>query len=209
MKQLLGMKFGRLRVLREAGRSPKGLVLWECKCDCGKYLKIKGTYLTGGTESCGCLVKERLQAQGSHNHCRRGEESPTWRSWKSMLGRTRPTHKSHAYYYDKGITVYPEWREFSIFLSDVGERPLGTTLDRVDGSKGYTPENCRWATNKEQGNNKACIALYTYDGATKSLTDWSNDSRCVVTTAALYARVLKYNVPIDKALTIPNRGRLK
>lgn len=209
MKDLTGKVFGRLTAIKPLGRTNKGLVLWECICTCGNTKTVRGVNLTKGTKSCGCLVKERLQAQGSHNHCRRGEESLTWRSWKSMLNRVEPAHKSHAYYYDKGIGVCSEWHEFSVFLVDMGERVKGTTLDRVDNTKGYCPDNCRWATKKQQANNRTCMKTYTYEGDTKSLTDWSEDPRCKVSKPTLYARVLKYNAGIETALTTPLKGRLK
>jgi hypothetical protein len=209
MKDITGKVFGRLSVIREAGRSEKQLVLWECKCECGNTITIKGTYLIKGTQSCGCIVKDRLRLQGTHNNCKRGKESPTWVSWKSMLDRVKPTHKSHAYYYDKGVKVCPQWQDFSVFLHDMGNRPDDTTLDRIDTSLGYEPANCRWATKKEQANNRGCMKLYEYDGDAKTLTEWSEDPRCLPTKQSLYARVLKYNVPIDKALTTPHKGKLK
>ena len=209
MKDLTGNTFGRLQVIKSVGVTNKSLVLWECLCECGNTKVVRGVNLLKGTQSCGCILKERLSNQGSHNHCRRGEESLTWRSWKSMLDRTRPTHKSHAYYYDKGITVCPEWREFSNFLIDMGERVEGTTLDRIDNSKGYSLDNCRWATKAQQATNRECIKLYTYAGDTKTLTEWSKDPRCRVSVHALYARVLKYNADIETAITTPSKGKLK
>jgi hypothetical protein len=98
----------------------------------------------------------------------------TYISWKAMVARcTRPSHQRYAVYGGAGITVCDRWLSFDAFLDDMGERPLGKTLDRVDNNKGYLPENCRWATRKEQSRNRRDNQTATIDGETKTLAEWA------------------------------------
>lgn len=199
---LRGQTFGRLTVLEKMPTN-KRTSKWRCICACGAAVIASGVVLKAGRkQSCGCLVKERMRAQGSHNHCRAGAETPTWRSWKSMHDRCRPTHKSHAYYYDKGIAVCKRWQKFKNFLVDMGERPVGTTLERTNNNKGYTPSNCVWATQSEQQSNKTTTRRYTFEGETKTLTAWSRDARCKVPYNTLHKRVRVYGFPFIESMTV-------
>lgn len=87
-----------------------------------------------------------------HGHARKrgAKRSPTYVSWNNMWSRARGSYPFPEYYRDKGVTVCERWSKFANFLADMGERPPGTSLDRIDGSAGYSPENCRWATPKQQ-----------------------------------------------------------
>lgn len=201
---LIGNTYGKLTVVGEVGRNPRGLVIWRCVCSCGGEKQTTIVALNRNPNiDCGCSHITRMKTQGKHNHCRRNAESKTWRSWKSMHDRCKPNHKSKKYYYDKGITVCERWKEFINFLHDMGERPEGTTLDRINNSFGYSKENCRWVNLKTQSTNRGCVKTYTYQGDTKTLTDWAKDPRCKVPLSALYARVLKYKFEFVKSLITP------
>lgn len=157
---LIGERFGRLAVVAEAPRSG-GKVRWECLCDCGsKIVATTSNLRTAHTASCGCMRSEinsrrAIERNTVHGHNKVGGETPTHRSWASMLKRcSNGNHKSFKDYGGRGIKVCDQWRNFETFLADMGERPLGRTLDRIDVNGNYDASNCRWATLSEQQKNK-------------------------------------------------------
>jgi len=148
---------------------------WWCQCDCGTVrLVIVRSLINGVSKSCGCLKKE-LAAHASigrtttHGH----SHSPTWNCWSAMVQRcTNPANGSYADYGGRGITVCDEWRRFDNFLADMGERPKGTSIDRIDNNAGYMPGNCRWATASQQARNRRSSLLVSMDGKTMCVADW-------------------------------------
>lgn len=102
--------------------------------------------------------------------------SPTYNTWVNMIGRcTRPYHHGFARYGAQGVTVCDRWLTFSNFLADMGERPVKTTLDRLDGARGYEPGNCRWATIQEQQGNTRSNVMATHDGRTQCVSAWARE----------------------------------
>jgi len=165
---LTGQRFGRLVAMWPAGRKSTRRVVWLCCCDCGR-LKLCLTSLlrNGNSRSCGCLRRENCRRTGllpkgdpwNKRGCTvRGRATPTYSSWRSMLQRCgNPHHKFFHNYGGRGVTICDRWREehgFENFLADMGERPLILTLDRINNDGNYEPNNCRWATRKEQCKNK-------------------------------------------------------
>lgn len=152
LDELGGRRFGRLCVLGREGienRQPT----WRCKCDCGNEIVTYGNGLRrGSVKSCGCLVADNNRSlRERHGHARKGERSPTYRTWLAMRDRCEKSDNGTYHRYGaRGIKVCERWQLFDNFLADMGERPPGLTIDRIDPERGYEPGNCRWATYSEQ-----------------------------------------------------------
>ena len=174
LSDLTGMEFGRLVVVsRDQNRGRR--VAWLCRCECGSTCIARGSDLSMGKHrSCGCLQVDRATRHGHTSRDTR-KISPTYRSWVSMIQRcTNPKATAYHRYGGRGITVCERWLEsFDAFLEDMGERPEGMTLDRRDDDSGYSPDNCRWATRKEQSRNRCDNRRLEYDGETRSVAEWS------------------------------------
>jgi hypothetical protein len=155
VSDLVGLKFGRLTVLSRAPNGKSG-IRWLCRCECGALKDVSTQSLKyGHTQSCGCLAREATSARSKrHGHASPYSRTPTYRSWEAMIRRTtNPVSSNWDTYGGRGISVCHEWRDFSVFLSDMGERPDGTTLDRTDPNGDYEPDNCRWASSSVQSRN--------------------------------------------------------
>lgn len=157
---MIGSVYGKLVVLKRVGSTKQGKTTWECKCECGKTKTVvSGSLKSGLTRSCGCIQKEiatiNCLKKTKHNHSGKGA-TRTYISWKSMKDRCyntkSPSYKYCGYY---GITVCDSWlNSFENFLADMGERPQGKSIDRIDNFKGYSKDNCKWSTVLEQNRNK-------------------------------------------------------
>lgn len=160
---LTNQRFGRLLVSYEtqSKRSPSGALkrYFLCVCDCGNERIIElSTLRSGHTKSCGCLHKEQLATRArKHGHAVGNRRSATHAAWTNMIQRcTNPKRRDYSRYGGRGITVCDRWlHSFENFLEDMGEKPKATSLDRYPDTNGnYEPGNCRWATAREQSNNK-------------------------------------------------------
>jgi hypothetical protein len=146
---LVGQRFGRLRVVARGENSTSGQTCWLCQCDCGQFTTVSSTHLRiGNTKSCGCLA---LEMRTKHSHAARGLRDRTYESWEAMKQRcTNPNQPRWECYGGAGVTVCERWMTFTNFLADMGERPEGTTLGRFGDVGNYEPGNCAWQTQREQ-----------------------------------------------------------
>lgn len=147
-----GQRFGKLIVSSVAG------LVATCRCECGSDHATRTYLLVGGkTRSCGCLTLK-------HGHGRSGLRSGTYSSWMSMISRcSNPRAPGFEMWGGRGITVCDRWLSFDAFLADMGERPGGHSIDRIDNDGNYEPGNCRWATAKEQSRNQRTTKLSESD----------------------------------------------
>ena len=152
-----GTKFGRLTIVKEVEPyiwNKLKFRQFECKCDCGKIIQSRLDVMkNGNVNSCGCLHLDRIT---KHNHCTRTIKSPEYYSYSAMVQRcTNPKNRDWKTYGGRGIKVCDKWLEsFENFLNDMGSRPIGTTLDRINSDWNYEPGKCRWSTPKVQANNR-------------------------------------------------------
>lgn len=147
-----GQKFGRLSFIRTFDQG------WsESKCECDRvWVGRTACVLRGSTRSCGCLKREIIAAGRAHFvHGHGSKHDPTHRAWLEMRRRcNNPNCISFERYGARGIKVCERWDSFANFLEDMGARPPGLSLDRIENNGNYEPDNCKWSTAKEQANNR-------------------------------------------------------
>ena len=155
-----GKRFGRLVALHQESPEKLGRALWVCECDCGVVKTVPAYRLVAGsTTSCGCAQKEAVTRHGLSGH-------PLYNTWNGIIQRCYdPNHPAFKWYGANGIGVCDRWRESPLsFIKDMGAKPDGYSIDRIDGTKDYSKENCRWATSSEQQNNRRNNRWFLYLG---------------------------------------------
>lgn len=200
-KDITGQRFGRLLAISHTGlRNKDKRPIWVFRCDCGTTKQIANRYVvSGNTSSCGCLEKENLsRISGIITHGK--SKTSTYKIWTDMKKRClNKRHWAYSSYGGRGITVATEWNKFENFLADMGGRPKGLTLDRIDNNAGYSKQNCRWTTRKEQGRNKRNNKFYAINGLSKTIPEWAEVLK--INPWTLYERAKK-----GKPLNAPVRG---
>lgn len=206
MYDLTGQKFGRLLVLERAGTDKRKNATWRCLCDCGNETIKSSVYLRNGdTKSCGCLHKEVVSDMKSTH---RKSKSRLYKVWAGIKNRcSNPKASNYKYYGGKGITMCSEWaRSFDAFYKwafqngyDETAHAQECTIDRINVSEGYSPENCRFATHKEQCNNQTSNKILTYNGEEHTMAEWADILGIKYTT--LRARIRR-GLPIEKAFSV-------
>lgn len=195
-----GQRFGLLTVIAECAErcvTSRGrtIVRYFCQCECGEATFTHKDHLfSGHSRSCGCQQLKAITRHGKSN-------SRVYHAWQHMVDRcTKESDKNYRHYGGRGITVCERWMKFENFLEDMGEPSLGLSIDRVNNNEGYRPENCRWATRKEQQNNRRANVVYEFKGERLTLVQWA---RRLGTTGQNIQNRLKLGWPLERALTEP------
>lgn len=168
---MVGDTFGRLLVIDRAGSDKNGNAKWKCVCECGEVTVVYGQSLrSGATTSCGCFNREAKPSATTHGASHTSE----YKAWFGMLQRcSNPRNEKWHRYGGRGISVCDRWKEYENFLADMGPRPPGMTIDRENNNGNYEPGNCRWATQKTQGNNRGNNRIFCIDGVDMTLSEAS------------------------------------
>jgi hypothetical protein len=202
---LTGQRFTRLTVIAPAPSRGRGR-RWLCRCDCGATKNVSAANLKSGNNlSCGCLRREQSSQRGKYGYSMWA--SSEYKSWCGMRERCYDkTALRYSDYGERGIEMCERWRNsFENFYADMGPRPSpGHTLDRIDNDGPYSPDNCRWATEREQSRNKRNNRWITHEGETMCLQDWAE--RTGIPAPTLHQRLGKLGWPVGRALTQPIRG---
>lgn len=176
-KRLDGKKFGRLYVRDYHGKNIHGIATWLCECDCGEIAIVpQGSLTNGFTKSCGCYGKE-FPSHTIHG----GKGDRLYYIWKSMRERCNTTTStSYSKYGNRGIIICSEWNDYSVFRDWSYENGYSKqlTIDRIDNDGNYCPENCRWATWKQQARNTRRTRYYVFDGIKKPFIEWCEELGC-------------------------------
>ena len=193
-----GLRIDRIVVLEYAGTQWSGNPMWLVRCDCGivKKRAASGLRANSKTKSCGCL-------RTTHGYSVKGKKhSPGYKCWRGMRQRClSPANNTYARYGGRGIKICDRWLNFSNFVADMGEPAAGKTIERIDNDKGYSKENCRWASMKEQCQNRGSSVFVEYNGQRKTMAEWSEISG--IKYATLRNRIIAQNKPLDVAFNMP------
>jgi hypothetical protein len=203
-RDLTGERFGRLLVQRKDGYNKHHQLYWLCECDCGNYKLVLGSLLRNGeTQSCGCLHKE---VTGNINRKHSLANTPIYSLWNSMIDRCHlPTSHTYNRYGERGISVCERWHNFENFYADMGDKPEGMSLERIDNNGDYCPENVIWATAKQQANNRKSNVVLEHNGKKQTMQQWCDELGLKIGT--VWARLNVYGYTVEQALTAGRRVR--
>ena len=201
LHDLTGQTFGRWIVLERAPNRGR-YVCWLCRCQCGNTGIVRsGNLVTETSRSCGCLHIDTITTH-------KQTDTPEYSTWTAMKSRCyTKSNAGYPYYGGRGITVCERWlHSFPNFLVDMGHKPTPNhSLDRIDSNGDYCPENCRWALQETQDNNRRSNRFITFNDKTQTVAQWAKEVG--LTRTALLSR-LAWGWPIEDALTWPaERGR--
>lgn len=205
----INRKYNRLTIISEpymVKKGSKNMKYVECRCDCGKIIPIRLTVVKNNiTKSCGCLQKDKVRIFAKEKFStHKLTKHPLYTVWRHMKERCyrKKTHNYHRYG-GRGIIVCDNWKnDFKKFYDWALENGWkeGLTIERINNDGNYEPENCTFVTPKKQANNRHTNHYLTIFGETKSLKEWSEDNRCIISYSMLQSRILKGWHP-EKAIT--------
>ena len=200
-----GDKYNRLTAIKFSHRNKWYEQFWLFKCDCGNEKNINVSNVRNETTmSCGCLGKERRMKAIKNRKTHRMSNTKIYTTWERMKARClNKNYHNYKDYGGRGITVCDEWMEFENFYKDMGNKPEGKSIDRINNDGNYCKENCKWSTPKEQNNNSRNNHLLTYKGKTLTISQWAEKTG--IKYGTLKSRINSYNWSIKKALTTPPR----
>lgn len=200
-ENMQGRRFGRLVAVSIADYRLNNAIVWQCVCDCGNHKDARAASLKkGDVKSCGCL-KAECKPPDTTVHGMSGYSG--FKTWEGMHRRcSNPKDKDFALYGGRGIRVCEAWHDPTVFANDMGEKPNGCSLDRIDPNGDYCPENCRWATPAEQGANKRTNRMIEHDGQVLHMSEWCR--RLSVKPSTVLNR-LNSGMDPSLALTMPSR----
>lgn len=199
---LAGRRFGRLTVITLMPESPcSHSRFWRCLCDCGRHVVVTTTNLSSGnTKSCGCLRHQ--QSRLVHRTHGMSRNSRLYRIWKAMRARClSKTNHAYAAYGGRGIIICDRWaKSFQAFYDDMHSTyRAGLSLDRIDNDGPYCPENCRWATQRQQSRNQRTTLRIAFKGETLSAIEWAE--RTGIKSSTIRARIAR-GWPIERVLSL-------
>jgi len=213
---MINEKYNRLKVINFVGVNKHQQKMYLCECECGKETIVNGSALKSGhTKSCGCLVKEVSRRQISKiSKVTHGlSKTRFYRIWGTMKTRCfDKNYKSYQYYGGANISVDHKWMSFENFMKDMYSSYMEhasmygedkTSIDRIDNSKGYSKDNCRWLTPKGQANNRRDVPFYEYNGEMLTVSQLAEKYNIKYVTLVYRIRIAKW--PIKKAIETPIR----
>ena len=201
MKDITGMKFGRLTVLRLSHKDSRQECHWLCKCECGNEKTVSGNKLrSGNTKSCGCMQKEFLDGRLRRKHgLTNSKLYATWENMKHRCGD--PKNWMYPNYGGRGIKVCEDWLDSSNFIEWALSHGYkeGLSIERIDVNGNYEPSNCKWIELKEQYLNRTDSHLLTAFGKTQTISEWAKETGLNYNT--IERRVNKYGWDAERAIT--------
>jgi hypothetical protein len=190
-----GMRFNMLALLNRVGGHRK--VTWRFICDCGQMVQ-RDIYQvqSGRVWNCGCI---RRPPAVKHGFARAGKITRTYKIWSGMKERCdNPNKPGFQDYGARGITYDPRWAAFPVFLADMGEAPAGLTLDRIENDGPYSKDNCRWATKRQQANNRRSSVFIEHAGKRQTQKQWADETG--IPQMTIRNRLLA-GMPMDRVLS--------
>lgn len=206
---LTGQKFGRLTVIERAKNAKYSSVRWLCQCDCGQQTVVTaGNLKNNHTRSCGCLrrdINSKIHYIHGYSHSK-NKRNEIYTIWKDIVKRCNNSNcNNYENYGGRGIRICNKWLKFINFLEDMGERPRGMSVDRINNDGDYCPENCKWSTRKEQNRNSRHNVLITINNKTRCLSEWCEFYQ--LPYQKVYGRLYRGWIPEEALELIPRKKK--